>query len=211
MTKEMLDVLDNQGRRVGEATRAEVHRQGWWHRTFHCWLLEWHAGHLHILLQQRDALKKANPGLWDVTAAGHLEAGEDPLMGVRELEEELGVKVAPRDLYPVGVLSVEMEEGEGIDREFQHVYLAESPLPINAYRLQAGEVAAICRVPLVEVEALIAGKRKVIEGEGFRLKSDGRLKIIKPQMGRQDWVVHGDIYFTALLHAVRTWAKEVNG
>ena len=45
-----------------------------------------------LFLQKRSILKDACPGLWDSSAAGHLDVGESYAdCAVRELEEELGV------------------------------------------------------------------------------------------------------------------------
>lgn len=44
-----------------------------------------------ILFQKRGLSKKVSPGLWQVTAAGHVEKGEDPEKTAhRELSEEVG-------------------------------------------------------------------------------------------------------------------------
>ena len=45
-----------------------------------------------LFIQKRSMLKDSNPGLWDSSAAGHVDAGEDYLAcAKRELGEELGV------------------------------------------------------------------------------------------------------------------------
>ncbi|MDR6226895.1 NUDIX hydrolase [Desmospora profundinema] len=212
MAEEMLDLLDEQGQIVGQATRTEVHRRGWWHRTFHCWLLERHETELSILIQQRHESKEASPGLWDITAAGHLEAGEEPLKGLRELEEELGLQLMPADLHPIGILPVEMEMGEGrMDREFCHLFLAWSPLSMERFRLCDGEVSAICRVSLAEAEELLEGKRERIGGEGWRLASDGSMAAVSVQLSRQDWVPHGLAYYRHVFRSARRWAMQQSG
>ena len=46
-----------------------------------------------LLLQKRAANKKQNPNKWGV-CAGHIDAGETvEVSAIRELEEELGLKV----------------------------------------------------------------------------------------------------------------------
>ena len=59
-------------------------------------------------MQKRSLLKESYPGCWDISSAGHLDAGEEPLQGaVRELKEELGITVPGSGLRPVGVLRSE--------------------------------------------------------------------------------------------------------
>ena len=89
---ELFDVVDAQDRVIGQATRAEVHARGLWHRAVHVWVFD-RAG--RIFLQQRSLKKDMSPGLWDASSTGHLDAGEDyDAAAVRELGEELGLRVA---------------------------------------------------------------------------------------------------------------------
>jgi len=49
-----------------------------------------------VLLQRRSMKKKNGPGEWKISAAGHVEAGEDPKLACkREVKEELGLDVEP--------------------------------------------------------------------------------------------------------------------
>ena len=90
---EMLDVVDENDRVVDVKTRGEIHAQGLMHRSVHMLVFN-SNGDLYI--QKRSMQKDNDPGLWDSSAAGHVDSGEDYLgCAVREIEEELGVKVVP--------------------------------------------------------------------------------------------------------------------
>ena len=156
----MLDVLDGLGRPTGEvAWKSEAHRRGLWHRCFHCWVFGTDAsGEPYLLVQRRAAAKDTWPGYLDVTAAGHLRSGEEPLGGgLREVEEELGLRVEPERLIPLGTRRIEQEIPEGCDREFHDVFLLFDPTPPEDLRLQEGEVEAVLRVGLRGAERLGAG------------------------------------------------------
>jgi isopentenyl-diphosphate Delta-isomerase len=88
-TTELLDVLDSRGRLTGAVkSRGEVHRTGFWHRTVHIWIIN---GKKQLLLQKRSINKESYPGLWDISAAGHITAGDSIRnAAIRELKEELG-------------------------------------------------------------------------------------------------------------------------
>lgn len=87
---ELFDVVDGDDRVTGQATRAEVHRQGLLHRAVHVFVVNRHG---ELLLQKRSRFKDAHPGVWDSSVAGHLDAGEDyEPAALRELEEEMGVR-----------------------------------------------------------------------------------------------------------------------
>ncbi len=87
---EMIDVLDKNGNKTGEvATRDEVHKNGLWHRSIAVAILNEKD---EILLQQRSHNKKKNPDMWDISVAGHIDAGESVLVAaMRETAEELGI------------------------------------------------------------------------------------------------------------------------
>lgn len=98
---ELFDVVDGEDRVLRQATRQEVHSQGLMHRAVHVLVFNKNRD---CLLQKRSHLKDRQPGVWDSSAAGHLDAGEDYLSAARrELEEELGIPDVR--LIPVGSLS----------------------------------------------------------------------------------------------------------
>ena len=141
---EMLKVFDVHQREIGVASRDEVHRLGYWHETFHCWIVS--PGAEYIYLQLRSKTKKDYPNLLDITAAGHLLADETVKDGVREIKEELGVDVSFEKLIPIGVIGYSMIQENLIDKEFANVFLYESALNWDDFVLQEEEVSGIVRV-----------------------------------------------------------------
>jgi len=86
---ERFPVVDDQDRLLGDAPRAEVHGNNLRHRAVHILIFN-HSGEL--FLQKRSRWKDRHPCLWDSSAAGHVDAGEDyDEAANRELQEELGV------------------------------------------------------------------------------------------------------------------------
>ena len=152
---ELIDILDEAGRPTGEVVlKSEAHRLGLWHRCFHCWICGSDAEGSYLLLQRRAATKDTWPGYLDITAAGHLSAGEETLDGLREVEEELGLQVGPDRLVPLGTRKIEQQIPHGWDREFHEVFLIADNTPPDSLRLQKEEVEAVYRLGLDDVEAL---------------------------------------------------------
>ncbi len=90
---ELLDVVDANDQIVGVKTRGEIHGQGLMHRSVHILVFN-KCGELFI--QKRSMIKDNDPGLWDSSAAGHVDSGEDYLdCAIREIEEELGITMVP--------------------------------------------------------------------------------------------------------------------
>ena len=88
-SSEIFDVVDSEDRVTGQATRGEVHAKGLLHRSVHIFVFNTRG---ELFLQKRAMTKDENPGYWDSSAAGHVNAGEDYRTSAhRELMEELGI------------------------------------------------------------------------------------------------------------------------
>ena len=97
MDEERIDAVDELDRVVASLSRREVHRRGLLHRSVHVFLVDESQ---RIYLQKRAWCKEQDPGRWDSSASGHVDSGEPyDRAAVRELEEELGVRVPLEPLF----------------------------------------------------------------------------------------------------------------
>src|ERR671917_1419213 len=164
---ERVDILDASGKKTGEvAWKREAHRLELWHRCFHCWIVspEAPSEEAYLFVQRRASGKDTWPNRLDVTAAGHIGAGEETLEGgLREIEEELGLKIAPDELVPLGTRRSELEIPAGLDREFQEVFLLVRALSPKDLRLQEEEVATVASLRLDDLETLCGGGEVLAE------------------------------------------------
>ncbi|SMO85670.1 NUDIX hydrolase [Melghirimyces algeriensis] len=192
---------------IGTADRECVHREGLWHQTFHCWLFREEKGKIRLLLQLRHPDKKAHPNHLDVTAAGHLLHGEQISDGVRELEEELGIKAHYRACIPLGIWREEIIGDGWIDREFIHVHLYECHDRIQTFQLQPEEVSGLFEVELPLMEQLIQKEKVEAELTGTIQLEDGRHREEKRRVTLQDFVPYSPGYYQMVLKAL----KEITG
>ena len=82
-------IVDENNNEVGTAARTDAVQQGLWHRIVVVLVFN-SKGEMYI--QQRSHNAPSSPGLWDHSAAGHVDAGENPEQAARrELREELGI------------------------------------------------------------------------------------------------------------------------
>ena len=131
--EEYFDVVDQDDAIVGRATRREVHARGLLHRAVHALVFN-RSGEL--FLQKRSQNKDTAPGVWDSSASGHVDAGEDYDGCVRrELREEIGLEVARP---PARWLRLRACEETGW--EFVWVYReeAEGPFTLNPEEIDCG-------------------------------------------------------------------------
>lgn len=155
---ERIDVVDELGRPLGARERAAAHAAGEWHRVFHLLIVAHRADGPVAVLQRRARSKAVFPGLLDLSATGHLAAGERPVDGVREVAEELGVELDPAALVPLGVRRLVDDTPEGRNRELCHVFLALDDRPLADYRPAAEEVDLVVDLPLDAGLDLVHGR-----------------------------------------------------
>jgi isopentenyldiphosphate isomerase len=140
---ELIDILTPEGKPTGKtALKSEAHQNGWFHATVHIWLF---TSDKKILLQKRALTKKVFPGLWDISVAGHIGAGEEILDSAkREVFEEIGLQLDEKDFIKIGTRIHQVSHENGIqDNEHHHVFIAELKVPVEELRIQKEEVDAI--------------------------------------------------------------------
>lgn len=137
---ELIDILTPEGKSTGKtALKSEAHKNGWFHATVHIWLF---TSDDKILLQKRAMTKKVFPGLWDISVAGHIGAGETiKVAAQREVFEEIGLKLQEKDFIKIGTRIHQVKHLNGIiDNEHHHVFIAELKTPLSTLKIQEEEV-----------------------------------------------------------------------
>lgn len=155
-TTEYFDVLNEIGAKTGIVkARNHVHRDGDWHRAVHVWI---YAQSTHrLLIQKRAACKESWPNLWDISAAGHVTAGDQSLeTAQRETQEELGVDVPVEAIEPLFSMQSAFNTNDDtfVNNEFIDVYLVtvKDEVPVDSFTLQQSEVAAVRYIGTEELE-----------------------------------------------------------
>jgi len=133
MSEEIFDVVNERDEVIGRETRAEVHRRGLMHRAVHVLVFN-RAG--EVFLQKRSMRKDRQPGVWDSSASGHLNSGEDyDSCAVRELREEIGLVLSapPRRWF-------KLPASQHTDQEHVWIYRCEAdgPLTLDPEEIESG-------------------------------------------------------------------------
>lgn len=179
---ELLKVFDEDYQYIYNEIRETIHEKGLWHETFHCWLVD----EIHVFIQKRSATKKDFPSLYDITAAGHLLADEEIMDGIREVEEELGIKVDPSKIKRMGFVRDVIRLQGFVDKEFANVFLYQSIFKPNDFKLQEEEVESIHTVSINDLQAL------------FREEVENIVCLDGNQISLNDFVPHETEYFQAV-------------
>lgn len=147
---ELFDVRTKDGELTGVVReRGVAHRDGSPHATSHIWVVrENDKSGYDLLLQKRSACKDSNPGCYDISAAGHVAAGDDYLnTALRELWEELGIRAQTEELCYAGLHRGGFEDvfyGKPFrDYEVSAVYIYREPVDTDRLCLQQSEVESV--------------------------------------------------------------------
>ena len=158
--EECFDLLDENGKPLGiTKKRSLVHRDGDWHRSVHIWIYN-HRG--EILLQRRCPQKDSYPNMLDISCAGHLSAGDDSLGGaIRELSEELGLTVSPRELHYLTTLKESNVPYPGFhNNEFADIYFMKTEKETDDMVFQKEEISELLSVPYREFKEMVKRKQE---------------------------------------------------
>jgi len=199
---EYLDVYDAGLRHIGVVERQEVHRKGYWHKTFHCWVLCERSDERTFILQLRHATKDTFPDKLDVSCAGHLLAGEGPEDGVRELAEELGIIVSFPELHFVAEYKEEFRSGDLYDCEIAQVYIYTTNLPLSAFHPDLSEVSGLYEVSVREMKRLILGEIPEADVWGFVEGHEHGRKDDRMRIRLEDIVDRPIDYYDPLFRAI---------
>lgn len=196
---EHFDIYDEALTHIGVKPRDEVHRDGDWHRVFHCWVIGRDADGAGYVVLQKRALDRDYPGKIDISAAGHLEAGERVCDGVREIEEELGLKVAFEDLTALGIRIGATRIGDFVDCQFCHVFLYECNQPLENYCFQNEEIMGLVKLPIAAGLRLFAGEADSVTVDAVGLGGD------TIDLTRDDFIHSLDNYVLKMLILARRY------
>ncbi|XP_052876435.1 nudix hydrolase 3 isoform X2 [Gossypium arboreum] len=131
---EYLDVLTKTGKKTGVSKpRGDVHRDGDYHKAVHAWIFA--ESTQELLLQKRADCKDSWPGLWDISSAGHISAGDSSLITAHVTNN-----------------------GKFINNEYSDVYLVTTlePIPREAFTLQDTEVSDVKYISFGEYRSHLA-------------------------------------------------------
>ncbi len=137
--EEILDVVNENNKLTGvKKARNIVHRDGYWHRTAHVWIINKNN---EVLCNKRSSKKEVFPGKWEPVVGGHVKSGKTyRTTALEELSEELGIK-SPQ-LRVIGNFKISFTDTKTLSKnsEFVQAYLLRTNKTVKELRLQAAEI-----------------------------------------------------------------------
>jgi len=154
--EESWQLYDDQGRPIAGqgANKDDVFGKGLLHGAAHVWIWRNNKGEAEVLLQKRASNKRTWPNKYDISAAGHIDLGEEPLTAaLREAKEEIGLDIGEEELKLFAVYRSHMvAENDTIENELRWLYIFEITEDFE-FNLQESEVDSLQWKPLVTFKA----------------------------------------------------------
>ena len=140
--EEFLDVLNEKGEYIGKVeTREKCHKEGLWHKAVVVFIINSKG---QVLLQKRSANKKLWPNMWDITAGGHVLAGEFGFESIiRECKEEIGIELDKKDITFIGATTSSNLKDDIVNNHYNEYYIANKELDETKLKLQEEEVSEV--------------------------------------------------------------------
>ena len=143
MNEDIFDVVNEHDQVIEQRPRSVVHAEQLYHRAAH--VLVFNAKG-EVFLQLRSNTKDNDPGLWDNSCSGHVDAGESYVVAAeRELMEEIGLLVE-KPLEELFKLTASPETG----MEFVTIFMteAEGPFELCPEEIDEGRWASTTEIRL---------------------------------------------------------------
>lgn len=168
---ELLDIVDEQGNFTGQVMERE--------KAHDLNLLHWEIAvffvndNKELLLQKRSPNKRFSPNKWGL-CAGHVDSGETPeKTALREIKEELGIKLSPGDLRILEERDVlKLESNSRLTRMYYVIYNK------NDFTIQTEELSEVKWFNIDDVIDRIKNNDESITLKSNRLYLLERLKTI---------------------------------
>jgi isopentenyldiphosphate isomerase len=207
MEEELIDIYDENLRKIGVMSRSEAHRTGAWHRSIHCWIVR-PVGKGYVLFQKRGSGKKLFPNLLDITAAGHYKSGETVENGIREIAEELGLDVEFDDLIPMGIKIDVAKVNNIINREFCDVFLMKRKDAPAQYNINPMEVEGLVQMRIDDGIRLFSGEEAEVMVKGVEWSKDAKSwKPVRMKVSVKDFVPRVDPYYYKVFIMARLYMR----
>lgn len=141
---EFVDIYNNLHEKLGYKKNRKELNKGEFRLSCFVWIIN---SDDKILIQQRLSTAKKCPNMWE-TVSGGAVSGEDAISGaIRELNEELGLKVNKKDLSFIGSFAR--------INDYVEVFLLKVNVAIQDLKLQESEVQDAKWVTISEFEEII--------------------------------------------------------
>jgi isopentenyldiphosphate isomerase len=207
----LLDIFDDKNEFIGVADKNVAHRFGLWHRVFTCLVLNRIARTVYLQKKTPAHHFFDRPDYLDISVGGHYESGEFIYDGVREIREELGIRVPYDHLKFIGIRQTAATIAlNHIDCEFQYIHLLDAVITSENFCPEGDEVSGIIEVNLDDALDLVEGRKENAHATGIFI-SGGDKKVSNLVLSIEDFIpsyLESDHFYARLFIAAKRWIES---
>lgn len=120
--EEILEIVDEDNKVIGQAPRLDCYKKGLLHRAVNVFVYNSKG---EVFLQKRSAKKFGFPLYWDLSCSEHVKPGESFKMAAkRGMQEELGITAEVVEIIPIHRIDNQDEEKRYMDSELMVTFKA---------------------------------------------------------------------------------------
>jgi len=201
---EYLDIYNDNHEFLGTCEKKLAHKLGLWHEVFTCQFINDKNKTAIFQIKNHKRNNIHDKDMIEITVGGHYKSGEKLEDGIRELNEETGLKVDFEELKYLGVRQVATTVNPNyIVREYQHIFLCFTDKDISEFRCEDNEVTQFIEFSIDELIELLLGKTEQIYGNTGQEKT----KITRDNFV-ENYLKGDKLYLRLLIAAKRYINKE---
>ena len=163
----MLDIFNENYEYLGTSSKEEVHKKGYWHQVASCMFINSSTNKIYMQYKNASHNPVKNQNKIDITAGGHINAGENIEEGlIREIFEESNYKLKISDIRKVGFRKIDIQPKEDyIIKEFQYLYIYDNNIDLSKLKSIDDEVLYFIEFDIDELFAYINNPKGSIIGK----------------------------------------------
>lgn len=161
---ELIDIVDKNGNFTGQVMeREEAHNKNLLHNEISVYIIN---DKKEVLLQKRSPNKRFYPNKWGL-CSGHVLSGESlKLAALREIEEEVGLKVSYSDLVQFGAKLINIKD---TNSSIKYSFYIKRNLNIEDLIIQKEELTELKWYKIDDIIAMVKHKDNSITIKEDRL------------------------------------------
>lgn len=207
MTDELVDIYDENLNRIGAASLDQVHNEGLWHKSFHCWIIRPTSTGINVFLRLRGDTHPIFSGLLDISAAGHLKSGEESKPHIHNIDKKWGLNIDFNKLTKLFTYKAIHNIDSYHNYEFNPTYLVETSKTLADLSLHKEDASGLFEADINDLLNLYNNKIGKIYCSGLVQDENNHTELKAGYFTKDDIVPNGDEYYLKVFNAIKRYSS----
>lgn len=200
---EYIDTYNENHQFIGRFEKRKAHELGLWHDVVGALVINPSTNEVFFQLKNHRHNNVNDKDLLEITAGGHLQAGESVQDGTREIKEETGLQVSFNDMIKSGIRKCDTDNNM-IIREFQHYYLLPMSIDLQDFDPDDDEVVGFVKLDIPTAIDILVNDTTGIGS----MKVNGEIKQCEIKRDNFDSAFVNNGVFISLLQQAQCYVEE---